>query len=42
MKNEMGEEVGDVMVTGGRKVMEGKAAIIQKLYIGNLHLLNKS
>ena len=41
MKNGMGEGVGDGMVARGRKVMEGKATVIQKLYFGNLYLLNK-
>lgn len=42
MKNGMGEGVGDGVVAGRRKVMEGKATIIQKLYFGNLYVLNKS
>ena len=38
----MGEGVRDGMVAGGREVIRGKAAIIRKLYFGNLYILNKS
>lgn len=41
MKNGIREGVRDGMVVRGRKVMGEKDTIIQKLYLGNLYLLNK-